>query len=49
MADEGKCGHDMCSCPSGESGYCSDHCKDAVDQDIVEIACDCGHVNCENA
>jgi len=46
MADEGKCSHEMCSCTAGESGYCSDHCKDAVDQDIVEIRCDCGHDGC---
>jgi hypothetical protein len=47
MADENKCGHAMCDCQvSVDSKYCSDHCKDAVDQDIVEIACDCGHPGC---
>lgn len=47
MADENKCGHDMCDCRvSGDMEYCSDHCKDAVDQDIVEIHCDCGHPAC---
>ena len=47
MADEGKCQHEMCSCPAtGEASYCSDHCRDAADQDIVEIRCDCGHPGC---
>lgn len=47
MADDDKCEHDMCSCPvAGDTEYCSDHCKDAVDQDIVEISCDCGHAGC---
>jgi hypothetical protein len=47
MAEENKCGHDACSCQAlGESKYCSDHCKDAVEQDIIEIACDCGHSGC---
>ncbi len=45
--NDGKCGHKMCNCPAkGESEYCSDHCRDAVDQDIVEISCDCGHAGC---
>ena len=50
MADENKCGHSMCDCPvSGDAKYCSDHCKDAADQDIVEIACDCGHPGVRNS
>ena len=48
MAEENKCGHEMCKCPtSGDDECCSDHCRDAVDQDIVEIACDCRHPGCE--
>lgn len=47
MADENKCRHDACSCQaSGDASYCSDHCKDAVEQDIIEISCDCGHQGC---
>jgi hypothetical protein len=49
MADEndGKCGHDMCVCAvTGDAEYCSDHCEDAVDQDLTEINCDCGHAGC---
>ncbi len=47
MADDNKCEHKLCTCPAdGDSSYCSDHCKEAVDQDLDEIACDCGHGNC---
>lgn len=49
MANE-TCGHDICSCaPQPESDYCSEHCEDAVDQDMIEIKCDCGHPNCSGA
>jgi len=48
MADENKCAHDICVCPkAADSKYCSQHCEDAVDQDITEIRCDCGHKSCE--
>lgn len=47
MEDDFVCAHEMCSCTVGEEDdYCSDHCEDAVDQDIVEIKCDCGHPAC---
>jgi len=47
MADQGKCAHEMCNCaPAGDSKYCSDHCEEAADQDLVEIRCDCGHDGC---
>jgi len=47
MADSGTCAHGACSCPvGGDMEYCSDHCRDAADADITEIACDCGHTNC---
>ena len=49
MADEDddRCGHDGCSCSvSGDQDYCSDHCRNADDQDITEISCDCGHSGC---
>ncbi len=48
MAEENKqCGHDACVCAvGGDQKYCSDHCKGAADQDIVEIRCDCGHSGC---
>ncbi len=48
MAEEKKCSHDGCTCTViDDASYCSDHCRDAVDQDIIEIACDCGHVGCK--
>ncbi len=47
MADNMNCKHKLCTCVApGEDEYCSDHCREAVDQDITEIACDCGHSNC---
>jgi len=47
MADQGKCAHEMCNCAAaGDSKYCSDHCEEAADQDLVEIRCDCGHDGC---
>ena len=52
MADEDddKCAHDGCICMvSGDSDYCSDHCSDADDQDLVEISCQCGHPGCGTA
>ncbi|HQZ97083.1 MAG TPA: hypothetical protein PLP21_12250 [Pyrinomonadaceae bacterium] len=42
-----KCNHDICTCiVSGGNEYCSDHCREAVTQDITEIKCDCGCLNC---
>jgi hypothetical protein len=47
MADNTGCKHEMCGCPApGNSDYCSDHCRDAVAQDITEIRCDCGCPSC---
>lgn len=47
MADQGKCGHEMCKCASKrDDGYCSDHCRDAAGHDLTEIKCDCGHSAC---
>ena len=48
MANDNKCAHEICDCavPEGEK-YCSDHCKEAEDQGIIEISCDCGHPACE--
>jgi hypothetical protein len=47
MENNNKCAHAMCNCSvAGNEKYCSDHCRDAVDQDIVEISCDCGHIGC---
>lgn len=47
MAEDNECKHDACGCmATGESEYCSDHCRDADEQDIIEIACDCGHPGC---
>ena len=48
MAEENQCAHAACSCAViGDAKFCSDHCRDAVDQDMIEIACDCGHNGCE--
>lgn len=48
MANDNKCAHPACNCAVGDDmEYCSDHCKNAEDQDIVEINCDCGHDACE--
>ena len=47
MADDNKCAHDLCVCAKApDSDYCGQHCEDAVDQDIIEIRCDCGHADC---
>jgi hypothetical protein len=47
MADNTGCKHQLCNCPAtGDSDYCSDHCRDIADQDITEIRCDCGHPGC---
>lgn len=47
MPASGKCEHEICTCPtSGDAEYCSDHCREAEDQDIVEIKCDCGCPSC---
>ena len=48
MADGNKCGHEICTCSVGEGEeYCSEHCEDAVRQDLTEITCDCRHQGCE--
>lgn len=48
MANGNKCPNEICSClVAVDKKYCSDHCKDAVEQDIIEIKCDCGHRDCE--
>lgn len=47
MAETKKCAHDACSCSVDEdTKYCSEHCHDAADRDIVEIRCDCAHPGC---
>lgn len=47
MDDDNKCGNNACVCPvTGDTDYCSDHCREVGEQDIVEIACDCGHDVC---
>jgi len=45
--DDNRCAHEGCGCSvGGDSEYCSDHCRDADDQDMIEISCDCGHDGC---
>ena len=48
MADnDNRCAHKGCMCATAEdSDYCGPNCEAAEDQDIVEIACDCGHSGC---
>ncbi len=48
MADiDNKCGHSVCVCAVGEEEeYCSPQCTAAGEEDITEIACDCGHPDC---
>lgn len=48
MEDDNKCAHEACVCMViDDEEYCSEHCEDAADQDIIEISCDCGHSACE--
>lgn len=47
MADDNKCAHELCRCAKmNDSDYCSQHCEDAVGQDLTEIRCDCSHPGC---
>lgn len=48
MTDEdNKCAHGQCMClTTGDAKYCSSYCENAGDQDLTEIACDCGHSEC---
>lgn len=47
MGNDGKCEHKPCNCAVTDDGsYCSEQCKDAAGQDIVQIACGCGHASC---
>lgn len=48
-SDEAGCGHPLCSCLAGPSGYCSAECEaegDGNTEDGPE-ACACGHADCE--
>ena len=47
MENENKCGFKLCGCgvANGKT-YCSEYCKDAVEIDLTEIACDCDHPDC---
>jgi predicted nucleic acid-binding Zn ribbon protein len=45
--DEQKCKHDLCSCTVNKGNdFCSDHCREATEHEILEIKCDCGCLNC---
>lgn len=47
MADDKKCAHESCVCMvRGDDEYCSEICKEAGEQDLTEISCDCGHAGC---
>ncbi len=48
MKENNKCKHKLCNCVVGDDqDFCSEICKESVDQDIVELNCDCGHKACE--
>ena len=51
MADENnKCGHSVCLCTVGDDDeYCSPQCTAAGEEDITEIAGDCGHSGCNQS
>jgi hypothetical protein len=41
------CANEVCNCPAAEnSDYCGPTCNAAVEADVVEITCDCGHPGC---
>ena len=47
MADENRCGHEMCNCPvTDDSEYCSEQCETAAEADITGIQCECDHPGC---
>ncbi len=47
MADINICEHNICNCAvTGDSKFCSDHCREATEQNINEIKCDCGCPAC---
>jgi hypothetical protein len=48
MADENnKCAHEGCACAvRDDEEYCSPQCEAAAEQDVTEIACNCGHPGC---
>ncbi|MCL5258812.1 MAG: hypothetical protein M1314_03610 [Firmicutes bacterium] len=47
------CGHELCNCvimaAVGDIQYCSDDCRNAVENDIESDACPCGHPPCDAA
>ena len=44
-----RCERDICVCnAAGDSEYCSDQCRVAAADDVIEISCDCGHAECGN-
>ena len=41
------CANEVCNClVEDETDYCSPACDAAVEGDIMEITCDCGHPGC---
>jgi len=50
MADDNICKHELCDCLILDNeAYCCDRCEETASQDIVEIACDCGHAICSSS
>lgn len=49
MADENKCEHDGCECPSvGDGKYCCEYCQEANSNDATTAGCECGCDTCTN-
>ena len=45
--DNNKCAHEGCVCAvRDDEEYCSPQCEAAEEQDVTEIACNCGHPGC---
>jgi hypothetical protein len=46
------CGHELCNCTvtapiDGGDAYCSDICRETVDESIESESCSCGHPPCD--
>lgn len=47
MADENRCGHEICNCPvTDDAEYCSAQCETAAEAEVTDIQCDCEHSTC---
>lgn len=44
-----KCAHEVCFCGADDGGYCSAYCEEHVLRGELPPACECGHIDCEEA